>query len=118
MQTTPGGLAGNEDSGALSSWYVWSAIGLFPVCSQPVLLLGAPLYQKSTIQLKNATFTLEIMNPELDSPYISEVTLNGKKLHRAWLHHKEFYSGGHLQIVRSATPTAFGSEVLPPSYKI
>ncbi|MDA7938821.1 glycoside hydrolase family 92 protein, partial [Pirellulales bacterium] len=47
---TPGGMVGNDDSGGMSSWYVWSALGIFPVAGQDVFLLGAPLFDRAQIQ--------------------------------------------------------------------
>ena len=57
--TGRGGLPGNNDSGGLTSCYVWNAIGLFPVTGQPILLIGSPLFDTASLQLGEKTFTVE-----------------------------------------------------------
>ena len=57
--TGPGGLPGNDDSGGLSSWYVWASLGLFPVAGQNVFLLNAPSFAGAVVRLGDATLELE-----------------------------------------------------------
>lgn len=112
-----GGLPGNEDSGGLSSWFVWNACGLFPVAGQPVMLIGSPLFKEITMHIGASKF--EVIAPDAGElkPYITGAKLNGKPLYRAWLTMKEFSSGGTLELENSSQPNEFGSDHLPPSFK-
>ncbi|MEO0587296.1 MAG: glycoside hydrolase domain-containing protein, partial [Planctomycetota bacterium] len=56
---TPGGMVGNDDSGAMTSWYVWSAAGLFPVAGQDVFVVGTPVFERVVLALPGGDFTLE-----------------------------------------------------------
>ncbi|BDS07089.1 hypothetical protein NT6N_21290 [Oceaniferula spumae] len=114
--TGRGGLPGNDDSGGLSSWFVWSACGIFPVTGQPVMLIGSPLFEKATLHLPGGDFTIESPGASAEKPFISTATLNGKPLERAWLNISEFQSGGHLVLHRTSTPSGFGQHHLPPSF--
>jgi putative alpha-1,2-mannosidase len=111
-----GGIPGNEDSGALSSWYVWSVLGLFPVAGTEVYLIGSPRFPWSRLSLQGGT--LEIIAPDADAshPYVAGVTLNGTPLPGAWLVHQDIHAGGRLEVTMSANPTAFGRDHRPPSF--
>ncbi len=111
-----GGLPGNDDSGGLSSWFVWNACGLFPVAGQPVMLIGSPLFAKAEFQLKGGSFTVIAPDPDASRPYIASATLNGQPIDRAWLHLSEFEPGAQLELVRSSIATDFGKSHLPPSF--
>lgn len=97
-RTGPGGLCGNEDMGSLSSWYVLSALGFYPVTpGEPVYAIGSPLFGKATIHLDNGkTFTIEAQHNSSGNKYIQSATLNGRPLNRTWLSHNEITSGGAL----------------------
>lgn len=114
--TGPGGLPGNDDSGGLSSWFVWTACGLFPVTGQPVMLIGSPLFPKATLHLPAGDFTIIAENNGPENVHIHAATLNGNPLRRAWLHLHEFQNGGTLHLTMSNTPTDFGSSERPPSF--
>src|SRR5206468_1516060 len=57
--TGPGGLPGNDDSGGLSSWYVWASLGLFPVAGQSLFLVNAPAFRSATLHLGDRDFVVE-----------------------------------------------------------
>ncbi len=114
--TGKGGLPGNDDSGGLSSWYVWSAIGLFPVTAMPVMLIGSPLYEKSTIRLFGGDFTITAQNQGPENIYVQRAWLNGRPLERAYLKLDEFKPEAELTLEMGSTPTRWGSEDLPPSF--
>lgn len=111
-----GGLPGNEDSGALSSWFVWSAFGLFPVSAQPIMLMGSPLFDSATMKVGDGKFTISAPDPDPKKPFIASASLDGTPLSRAWLKLEEFTNGGHLELVRSESPTDFGAHHLPPNF--
>jgi predicted alpha-1,2-mannosidase len=114
--TGPGGLPGNDDSGAMSSWYVWAVIGLYPNAGQPFYYIGSPLFQRSTISLGGGRrFIVEARETSPSNLYVQSATLNGRTLDRAWLKHEEIASGGKLVLRMGATPSAWGRENRPPS---
>lgn len=91
----PGGLSGNDDAGQMSAWYVFSAMGFYPVCpSLPEYWLGSPLFDRITIHSDNAPDFTVLKSP---APGASP-TLNGKKLKSPRLPHSALTSGSTLSI--------------------
>ncbi len=80
----PLGIPGDDDGGETSSWYVFSAIGFYPVCpGTPVYEIGSPIFQKTTIRLGNGKlFTILANNVSAQNKYIQSAQLNGKPLKR------------------------------------
>lgn len=101
--STPEGLCGNEDCGQMSAWYVFSAMGFYPV--NPVegkYQLGAPLFDKITIKTGPEKKFVITANKESDKHiYVKEVLLNGEKLDRTWITHEEIMNGGTLEFLLS-----------------
>ncbi|MCA1591938.1 MAG: GH92 family glycosyl hydrolase [Acidobacteria bacterium] len=117
--TGRGGLPGNDDSGAMSSWYVWSAIGLYPNAGQPFYYISSPLFQRSTINLGGGrTFNIEAPESSETNLYVQSATLDGRALDRAWLKHEEIARGGRLVLRMGATPSAWGRDNRPPSMSL
>lgn len=122
-RTGPGGLCGNEDMGSLSSWYVLSALGFYPVTpGEPVYTIGSPLFGKATIDLgKGKTFTIEAQNNSIANKYIQAATLNGKPMIKTWLSHKEITAGGTLIFKMGPEPNkgwGSGKNDMPPSMSL
>ncbi len=94
----PLGICGDEDEGELSSWYVFSAMGFYPVCpGSPVYDIGSPLFEKATINLGNGkTFVIESKDVSAKNKYIQSASLNGKPLNSPWFTHADLANGGHL----------------------
>lgn len=94
----PNGHCGNEDCGQMSSWYIFSALGFYPVNpAQGVYDLGIPLFEEATIQLPNGkTFTVKAENAK-SLNFVEAVFLNGKQLNRSYITHKEIMEGGTLE---------------------
>lgn len=118
--TGRGGLPGNDDSGGLSSWYVWAALGLFPVAGQNLFLLHPPAHPHARLAVGETSLTVTARNyrpPQPDRPaqYISAVHLNGRALRRAWLHGNELHRGGELVVSLSDRPTRWATAHRPPS---
>jgi predicted alpha-1,2-mannosidase len=110
------GLPGNDDSGTLSAWYVWSAIGLFPNAGQPYYYIGSPLFTRTRIALRGRrSFTIEAPAASDTNRYVIGATLNGKPLQRAWLTHAEVARGGVLRLDMGAAPSGWGSTDRPYS---
>jgi predicted alpha-1,2-mannosidase len=96
--TTPEGICGNEDTGQMSAWYIFSSLGFYPM--DPVsgkYQLGAPLFDKATIQLPSGkAFIIKANNLSESNIYVKKVTLNGQKLDRTYITFKELLYGGEL----------------------
>jgi predicted alpha-1,2-mannosidase len=108
------GLPGNDDAGTMSSWYVWSAMGLYPLAGQPIYFIGSPIFTRSTIHLaEGKTFTISAANTSAAAKYVQSAELNGKPLHRAWLTHNEIAAGGRLTLHMGTTPAHWDTEPPP-----
>lgn len=105
-QNQPDGHCGNEDCGQMSSWYVFNALGFYPVNpAQGVYAIGAPLVKSAEIQLENGkTFTINTINNSKTNKYIQSVTLNGKEINNSYMLHKDLLEGGTLVFKMGATP--------------
>ncbi len=113
--TGKGGLPGNDDSGGLSSWFVWSAIGIFPVAGQPLMLIGSPIFDRSVIHLEGGDFVIEAENQGIENLHIEAAWLNEEPLERSWLELKDFQAGGNLKLRMSPQSFGWASESRPPS---
>ncbi|WP_123041422.1 GH92 family glycosyl hydrolase [Cohnella candidum] len=116
----PAGLCGDDDIGSLSSWYVFSAMGFYPVCpGRPVYDIGSPLFEKTTLHVgEGKTFVIEARNVSIANKYIQSAVLNGRPHQRPWFSHAELISGGHLALEMGPRPNkSWGSspEDAPPS---
>ena len=102
--TGRGGIPGNNDTGALSSYYVFAAAGLFPVAGQDLFLLGSPFVKKAEFDLFNGN-ALTVLAPETDDEhiYVKKVAFNGKVLPDFRISAKELLSGGTLEFEMSKT---------------
>ena len=112
----PGGLPGNDDSGAMSSWLAFHFMGLYPNAGQSYYLIHAPLLDECVISLENGKM-LKIVARGLSTKnrFVKGVKLNGNKLDRAWITHQELISGGDLVFEMGKSPSNWGSLLLPPS---
>jgi len=102
----PDGLAGNDDLGQMSAWYVFSTLGFYPVApGSNQYVIGRPFLPKATLNLANGR-RFSVIAEGLDDrhTYIGDVTLNGKPLPRAWISHEEILAGGELRFRMQATP--------------
>ena len=109
------GLPGNDDSGCMSSWYIFSSIGFYPIAGQSFYLIGSPIFDKVTISLENGkTFTVEATNNSDTNKYIQQAYLNGKALDRSWIEHKEIVNGGVLRFEMGNKPSKWASDCQMP----
>jgi putative alpha-1,2-mannosidase len=94
----PDGLSGNDDCGQMSAWYIFSALGFYPMAPGSVRYdLGSPLIKEANINLENGrTFTVSAVNQGPENVYVKKIELNGLKLDRLFITHEEIMNGGHL----------------------
>ncbi|WP_296664566.1 glycoside hydrolase domain-containing protein [Demequina sp.] len=115
-----GGLPGNDDSGGLSSWYVWACLGLFPVAGQNLFLLHPPAFASATVRMARGILSIVadgFIEPRPGGPvqYIRSVTLDGSPVESSWIPGSELHRGGELRIVLGDTPSDWGRDRRPPS---
>lgn len=101
----PDGLGGNDDAGQMSAWYIFSALGFYPVSpGSNQYWLGSPSVQEANLQLENGkTFTIKAINQSDENVYVQKVLLNGKTLNRLYITHEEITKGGTLTFYMGAT---------------
>ena len=94
----PDGLGGNDDCGQMSAWYIFSALGFYPVApGSDRYDLGSPLVKDAVISLENGkSFSVSAIDQGPGNVYVKKVELNGRKLDRNWITHEEVMQGGHL----------------------
>jgi predicted alpha-1,2-mannosidase len=117
----PDGLAGNEDCGQMSAWYIMSALGMYAV--DPVsgnYILGSPLFDSATLALGDGkTLTIRAVGNGPDRPYVREVAWKGTRSKKSWIRHADLMAGGILEFHMSKDPDkAFGAAIedRPPSF--
>lgn len=104
---TPYGLCGNEDCGQMSAWYVFSAMGMYPVNPASGRYdFGSPILDEVTIPLDNGkTFTIIAHNNSAENKYIERIQLNGKAYQQHFIEHQDIVNGGRLEFFMTAAPT-------------
>ncbi len=109
----PNGHCGNEDCGQMSSWYIFSALGFYPVNpAQGVYNLGSPLFEEAVVQLPgNKTFTVQ-KEGQKDQGFVQSVSLNGQTLERTYITHKEIMKGGTLVFTMTDDPQLADNRLL------
>ncbi len=117
----PGGLSGNDDAGQMSAWYLFAAMGFYPVCpGTPYYILSGPSFPKLVIRLENGkTFTLIAHRVSSRNVYIQSVRLNGKPYDKNYIRHEDILAGGRMEFVMGAEPNlqwGTSAESLPPAY--
>ncbi|MFK2877439.1 GH92 family glycosyl hydrolase [Rhodanobacter hydrolyticus] len=102
----PDGLVGNDDLGQMSAWYIFTALGFYPVTpASDEYAIGRPFVPKAVLHLPNGhAFTIVAEHMDDAHPYVGSVTLNGKPLDRVFLRHAEILAGGELCFVMQAQP--------------
>ncbi len=102
----PGGLSGNDDAGQMSAWYVFSALGFYPVCpATPRYYIGSPLFPRADIRLENGrTFTILAHGASSQNIYVKSIRLNGKKYTLPYLRHQDLLQGGVLEFEMTDKP--------------
>ncbi len=117
-QNAPDGLSGNEDCGQMSSWYVWSSLGMYPVSPGiPYYAIAAPQFESASIALENGkVFRVKTENGGEGNSFIQSAQLNGEEFNRTYITHEEITRGGELvfQMGKEANED-WGREDLPIS---
>ncbi len=104
----PDGLSGNEDVGAMSSWYVLSSMGFYQV--EPAggrYVFGSPLAEKAVMNVRDGQFTIIAHNNSATNKYIQSIKLNGQPYTKAWIDFEDIAKGGILEYEMGATPACW-----------
>lgn len=114
------GVCGDEDGGGMSAFYVFSALGFYPVSpGVPVYTIGSPLFDKSEIQLANGkVFTMIAHGVSWENKYIQSAKLNGAEYNKTWFTHEDVMKGGTLELFMGDRPNkkwGVGEGANPPS---
>ncbi len=116
----PVGSFGNDDLGAMSSWYVWSELGMYPETpGTDTLVLGSPAFPAAQVTLGNGK-TVKINAPQAapDAPYVQSLNVKGKAWNASWLTYRQFKGAGTLDYTLGTQPNtswASGPSAVPPS---
>ncbi|HUU26723.1 MAG TPA: GH92 family glycosyl hydrolase [archaeon] len=102
----PGGLPENDDCGQMSAWYVFSALGFYPVCpGEPVYVLGSPVFPEAALHLDNGSvFRTEARNVSEQNIYIQAAELDSEPYEKCWISHSRLLSGGTLTFTMGPEP--------------
>jgi predicted alpha-1,2-mannosidase len=116
----PEGMPGNDDLGEMSSWYVWAALGMYPLYpGRAELVLGSPLFEEAVITRPGGRTVIHATGAATDAPYIKALSVNGKPGTRAWLPATFASGNGTLDVTLSRTPVktwGAAAEDTPPSF--
>jgi predicted alpha-1,2-mannosidase len=101
------GLSGNEDVGQMSAWYIFSALGFYPVNpSNGLYVFGSPVVNKATLTLNNGkTLQINVKNNSASNKYIQRISFNSKPFTRSYISHQDLMKGGILQIEMGSRPS-------------
>ena len=115
-----GGLPGNDDSGGLSSFYVWASLGLFPVAGQSLYLINTPSFAQARLDLGGrllAITTTGFVEPRPGGPvqYVRSVSFDAQPWDSSWISARDLHRGGTLRIDLGPEPSDWGTRSRPPS---
>jgi predicted alpha-1,2-mannosidase len=109
----PDGMAGNEDCGQMSAWYVMSALGFYAVDpASGNYVLGSPLFEKAVVRLgPGRELVIKAEGNHTGSPYVDSWKLNGTASSKVWFHHRDIKGGGEIRLTMSSQPNrSFGAD--------
>ena len=104
----PDGLSGNEDVGAMSSWYVLSSLGFYQLNpADGRYVFGSPNVDKAVLNVRDGKFTIIAHNNSKENKYIQSIKLNGQPYEKAWIEFEDIAKGGTLEYEMGATPACW-----------
>jgi predicted alpha-1,2-mannosidase len=105
------GVLGNEDCGQMSAWYIFTALGFYPVNpASAQYVIGSPVFRHAALNLPNGkTFDISALNNSAKNVYVQSVKLNGQPLDQPVITHEQIVAGGKLEFVMGPKPSAWAS---------
>ncbi|WP_414440272.1 GH92 family glycosyl hydrolase [Burkholderia sp. 22PA0106] len=117
--TGPDGLPGNDDLGAVSGWYVWGALGLYPeIPGVAGLAIGSPQFPQIDVRLGNGRSLRIRASGAPASSYVQSLSIDGRAQHSPWIAYDELANGATLRFAMGDAPTQWGTNVPPPSFGV
>lgn len=114
-RTERDGWPGNDDSGTLSSWYVFSSMGFYPITGQDFYLIGSPVFKRTDITLPGGKqFTIRAKGVSEENKYIQSATLNGEPYDKSWIRHSDIAQGGELVFTMGPSPSDWATKCAMP----
>ncbi|WP_157105694.1 GH92 family glycosyl hydrolase [Sphingomonas sp. TDK1] len=114
---TPAGISGNDDLGQMSSWYVWSALGVYPLYpGRADLVVGSPSFSGVTIRRPGARIVIRAKGAGPAAPYVQSLKVDGQRREQAWLPARFVERGGTLDFTLAPTPDRAWGKTPPPSF--
>jgi predicted alpha-1,2-mannosidase len=112
---TPDGLCGNDDCGQMSAWYIFSALGFYPVCpGSDWYAIGSPLVRSAVISLENGNILeIEVKNQSENNVYIRDILINGEKYSKNYIVHTFLASGGKITFIMDSRPDKSWGKIPP-----
>ena len=100
------GLSGNDDCGQMSAWYIFSALGFYPVCpGTDQYVIGSPLVKEAIVQLENGkNFIVRTKHASAENVYVKSIRLNGLPYRKAYITHTDILGGGEIEFEMCARP--------------
>jgi putative alpha-1,2-mannosidase len=102
----------------LDSWLIWQMLGLYPVATQPIYLILAPMFSnyRMKVGLEDGAY-LDVTAEGLseNSYYVQSLKVNGKEWNQSWLNHEDIANGGTLEFVLGSEPALWDTGAVPPS---
>ncbi|MER5514068.1 lectin [Streptomyces sp. NPDC002763] len=115
----PVGSFGNDDLGAMSSWYVWSELGMYPETpGADTLVLGSPVFPVAQVTVGGRTVRINAPQAATDAPYVQSLEVKGKAWNTSWLTYQQFKGAGTMGFTLGTEPDtswASGPSAVPPS---
>lgn len=102
------GLPGNDDGGTMSAWFVFSALGFYPIPATDRYIVGTPLFPHAEVAVEGGTFTVDAPDVSDENVYVQSVTLDGKPLDKAEIRHADLKAGGSLKFEMGPAPSMWG----------
>jgi predicted alpha-1,2-mannosidase len=112
------GIPGNDDSGAMSSWFIFNSLGFYPNAGQDIYLIGTPTFPEADLQVapgKTLRIIANHLDPEHINRFVQSATLNGQPLTQSWFRHNQIANGGTLTLSMGSAPSTWGTTNPPPS---
>jgi predicted alpha-1,2-mannosidase len=108
------GLPGNDDSGAMSAWYVFHTLGFYPLAGSDIYLISTPGIDSATIFHAGDTISVKVKRPNKKSIYVKSLKLGNKSLNRYWITHSELVSGKPVVFEMTDNPDKAMKNIVKP----
>ena len=111
-KNNPWGMSGNEDTGQMSAWYIFSAMGFYPyIHAVPEYVIGSPIFDEVVMHLPGGDTVIKAKNNSAENMYVQSLTINGKAWDKTYLPHAALVNGGTIEFTMGPKPSMWGTSV-------